>query len=172
MLNQENSGSLRVRTQPADGTPLITPRSVDLVPSVEAQNASHFYEQNPESRVLRSTSRPHLITEEFDPCPMPTFEQVAKSMTRALRFQNACPHQEELALQVAEGRKMARSEKNSRSFIEDSSFEYPPARFAPHSPQFPQNLQHPGPNPGAKKRRSRNRNRSGVRTPQFSNQVS
>lgn len=103
--------------------------------------------------------RERMSAEEADNYPMPTYEQVAKSMARALRFPSSCPHQEEVARQVAEGRKMARAEKDGRGSRDDTTARNAPGREA--RPQVHPNGQAPGSNPGAKKRRSRNRNRSG-----------
>lgn len=91
-----------------------------------------------------------LTVEEEDRFPMPTIEQVARSMARAMRFKDTCPHQEELARQILEGRKMMRSERDPQRHERE-----PQSTCAPHQP-IRQNADCP-----PKKRRNRNRNRSG-----------
>lgn len=103
--------------------------------------------------------RERLSAEEADNYPMPTPEQVAKSMARALRFQNACPHQEELARQIAEGRKMARAEKDGRGSREER-------QERGQGGARPERQERPAGAAGSKRRRNRGRSRSGSRAPQ------
>lgn len=59
---------------------------------------------------LDPRSGPSSLTDDFDDAPQPSFEQVAKSMSRSLRFSAPCPHMQERDRQIDEGRKMARAE--------------------------------------------------------------
>lgn len=126
--------------------------------AILAESAKHPFADDIQHEAFEA-ERTHLSTEEENNFPMPSFEQVAKNMARALRFPSACPHQAEFACQLAEGRKMSRSEKEGnaprRDELQDRSTRSTPANFF----QNPHQVQ--GINGGTKKRRSRNRSHGG-----------
>ena len=63
---------------------------------------------NPPLNQPLHTARPHCF--DMDVAPQPSFEQVARSMARALHFSTPCFHIQERQFQIEEGRKMARSD--------------------------------------------------------------
>jgi hypothetical protein len=102
---------------------------------------------------LAPAPRDRLSDEEVDHFPMPTPDQVARSMARALKFREVSKHQEERDCQIAEGRKMARFENQAPR----QAHEHKAANRHPHP--HPQQALAEGQVP-AKKRRNRNRNKN------------
>lgn len=94
-----------------------------------------------------SNNHSTIAHEEVDHFPMPTPDQVARSMSFSLKFREVCRHQQERDIQISEGRKMARAESQGpRKHTQEFRPAPQPRLLDPNSP--------------AKKRRNRNRNKN------------
>jgi hypothetical protein len=116
---------------------------------------AHPFDDLPLNSELAPAPRDRMSDEEVDHFPMPTPDQVARSMARALKFREVNKHQEERDRQIAEGRKMARFENQAPRL----AHEHKAANRHPHPHPHPQQALAEGQVP-AKKRRNRNRNKN------------
>lgn len=107
------------------------------------------------ARRLHSSAPDH---EEIDHFPMPTPDQVARSVARFLQFRDVARDQSERDLQIAEGRKMARSEAQAPRHPHNEGHDhYDHRERREFQPFQPASFGFEAP---AKKRRNRNRNKN------------
>lgn len=132
---------------PCDRCRPTGPPSARAQPSIPLQGHMLSHSRSPVSDSFAS--------DDLDTLPQPSFEQVARSMARSLRFAAPCRHMQEHERQIDEGRKMTRAEFDNASRREPRAQASEPTGNPRHA-QGPHGLDQP-PRHRSRNRRHRNR---------------